>query len=160
MQKNDREEDRRSFLFGVGVCAAAIFLPKKKLYFPVAENPLITPSSFQIHSMWKDTNRVGSKTAYFWIGGTQGQPVRLYKKLGSPPMHLFDFDEVVRNDSKDREAMAFRGYGKSFDLSIGAPAKGADREWLYLPGNAMRPKPRAEFNEKVFALEKHFHDAT
>ena len=32
---------RRKFIFGLGAFAAGIFLPVKKLYFPVAENPAV-----------------------------------------------------------------------------------------------------------------------
>ena len=155
---------RRSFILGVGAFATAVFAPKvPKLIFPVQNNPLVTPSSFDVHRMWVDTNRVGNRKAYFWMGGPKGQPIRLYKKWDNPPQHLFDFDEVVRNDAPERQF----DYGGGM-LSL-YNSSGVDRKFIFAPGMWTPPKrgvsggtpiPSEEFKSKVFQLEKHFHGET
>lgn len=151
-------ENRRSFLFGVGACAAAVFLPKtKKLIFPIQNSPLITPNSFNVHRMWKDTNRAGSITAYFWMGGPEGQPLRLYVKHGSPPQHLFDFDRMVKNDEPERDF--------SYRSDDRLEREGVKREYVFAPGmwhpkKKMTPLNKEEFKDKVFQLEKHFDSDT
>ena len=91
-----KSEDRRSFIFGVGAFAAALLLPKApKLYFPVQNNPIVTPSDVEVLSMWTDCNRIGSEKVFFWIARVVGSPARIYEKRGSPPLHLFDFDRMV-----------------------------------------------------------------
>lgn len=162
-----QSENRRSFLFGVGACAAAIFLPKApKLIFPVQNNPIVTPNSFDVHRMWVDTNRVGNRRAYFWMGGPKGQPIRLYKKWDNPPQHLFDFDEVVRNDAPERQfdhgfaSYSFASYGEGK-----VPTRDVTRKYIFAPGmwapkGSLGLKNKAsnpeEFKSKVFALEQHF----
>lgn len=149
-----QSDNRRSFLFGVGACAAAIFLPKApKLIFPVHDSPIITPNSFHIHRMWTDTNRTSSKTAHFWMGAPEGQPLRLYVKHGAPPQHLFDFDRMVKNTEPERD-FSYRSEDR-------LEREGIKREYVFAPGmwhpkKKMTPLPREEFKSKVFQLEKHF----
>ena len=159
-----QSEGRRSFLFGVGAFAAGICLPKvPKLIFPVHENPLVTPSSFDVHRMWVDTNRTGNRKAYFWMGGPKGQPIRLYKKWDNPPMHLFDFDEVVKNTAPDRY-MSEEGLGvkRKHIFAPGMwtpkPKKGGERYGTF-PGEDGTRSPE-DFKTRVFELEKHFHKLT
>lgn len=163
-----QSEGRRSFLFGVGAFAAGVLMPKvPKLIFPVRENPLVTPNSFDVHRMWVDTpNRVGNRRAYFWLGGPKGQPLRLYKKLDNPPQHLFDFDEIVKNTAPEH----IYGDGRVPNLNV-------TRKHIFAPG-MWTPKSRKhserygtfpgedgtrspeDFKERVFQLEKHFDKET
>jgi hypothetical protein len=149
-----QSENRRSFLFGVGAFAAAVFIPKApKLIFPIQNSPLITPSSFNILRMWKDTNRTGSKTAYYWMGAPLGQPLRLYVKHGGAPTHLFDFDHMVKNTDPARDF--------SYHADDRLERDGIKREYVFAPGmwhpkKKMTPLPKEDFKSKVFQLEKHF----
>ena len=118
--------------------------------------------------MWVDTNRVGNRRAYFWMGGPKGQPIRLYKKWDNPPQHLFDFDEVVKNTAQERQldyGLPFSGYGEGR-----VPTHNVTRKFIFAPGMWTPPKrgvsggtpigPSEEFKSKVFQLEKHFHETT
>lgn len=151
-------ENRRSFLFGVGACAAAVFLPKTpKLIFPVENSPLITPNSFNIYRMWTDTSRTGSATAHYWMGAPEGQPLRLYVKHGAPPLHLFDFDRMVKNTDPERDF--------SYQADGVRALAGTKREYIFAPGmwhpkKKTTPLAKKDFMNKVFQLEKHFDQET
>ncbi len=142
-----KSEDRRSFIFGVGAFAAALFVPKApKLFFPVHNNPIVTPSDVEVLSMWSDCNRTGSEKIFFWIARVVGSPARIYEKRGSPPLHLFDFDKMVTA----AEARVMTNY------PVLNPPGPNNRPWQVFTGDIAKGQSisQKEFCAKAWAIEK------
>lgn len=148
-----QSENRRSFLFGVGAFAAAVFIPKApKLIFPVHKNPLVTPSDVEVLSMWSDCNRTGSGKVFFWIARVVGSPARIYMKKGSPPLHLFDFDRLV-TAAQARVTTSYPVYNPGTGDSVIIPGKLRTRSFDadVAKGHHLSQK---DFMEKAWAIEK------
>lgn len=74
---------RRKFIFGLGAFAAGIFIPVKKLYFPVAENPAVfDPGGFSMPSIGLD-----SEPTFLWMV-TERIPTKVGPKGYSEVMRL------------------------------------------------------------------------
>ncbi len=79
--KSSEGNSRRKFLFGVGAFAAGLFLPSKKLIFPMGENPLaFDPGGFSMPSVEPDGNSTGNKLKrYVWL---------VTRKVKSSPLEM------------------------------------------------------------------------
>ncbi len=154
-----QSENRRSFLFGVGAFAAAIFIPKTpKLLFPVHNNPIVTPSDVEVLSMWTDCNRIGSGKVFFWIARVTGSPARIYMKKGSPPLHLFDFDKLV-TAAEARLTTSYPVYNPGTGDCVIIPGKlkrSRDYTGDIAKGNHLSQK---DFMERAWAIEKNLQEA-
>jgi len=84
---------RRTFLFGVGAFAAALFIPRTaKLIFPVENSPLLLPSS-----PLSGGNRTGNRRVYMWLVKDKKEEggARFMEKFGSPPANSEDGSRVA-----------------------------------------------------------------
>jgi len=148
-------EGRRSFIFGVGAFAAALLLPKApKLYFPVHNNPIVTPSDVEVLSMWSDCNRTGSGKVFFWIARVVGSPARIYQKNGSPPLHLFDFDKMVTAADANLTTN-YPVFNPKTGACIRVPGPN-NRPWQIFTGDIAKGQSisQKEFCAKAWAIEK------
>ena len=148
-----QSEDRRSFLFGVGAFATAIFLPKApKLIFPVADNPIALVTGPMVGS-----NRTGNREVYLWVVNQHGQ-MKFYEKWGAPPCSPFDGREV--------QGMANEPARRRFESGgwvMRTEADTGNAEWLQnsaIESAHMLKKESAEaFMRRAHAIEKELSQA-
>lgn len=152
-----KAHSRRSFLFGVGACAAGLFLPKaKKLIFPVSDNPLAVLEAGPF-------DRVGNREVYVWAVNCAKTGLLKFRECwGRPPNDAGDgreiqcvMDDAARSQFEsgfvlvDRGSIAETEWKHAIDdLAV----KGKfDPQKLEVSQRTLRG---VEFNKRAFEAEK------
>lgn len=136
-------EGRRKIIFGMGMFAAGLFLPSKKLIFTVRENPLGTlVGKFESHDLRFLHNRTGNKRAYLWLLPHRDGTVTAMRKFNCPPDHPYDGSPTTFPHPKEEQEEIFK-------LAL-----------IHEESSRLKGRPSVKYKEHIYMLERQFQEET
>lgn len=146
-------EGRRKIIFGLGAFAAALFIPSRKLIFPVRENPLgPLVERFDNFDCRFLANRTGNKRAFLWIVQGPDKKPQIREKFHCAPDHPFD-GKVSDLPAVDIDGFNVMNYAEQDDRLVSVDLIRAERDRL-------GGRPSVKYRERVFALERRCQEET